>query len=249
MLLRLIQRWTSSNDQKPLGVWIFALKNIIHIDEKYTLNINKKTNKNNINEIEIKVTDLQSDIGSDYTILTMHVFLTTALIQCKGINCLDFEENIFPKIKGLVNKLTAISPTPSAPTINIDNAHQVARENKLPQIQPATKPKSTVYTNDSQTKDNNQPHLLPANTLDKKADKPDNIVDIPNLETSIVDFFQCFGELNLETLLKQILESQRSMSAKVSSLDNKLEKINKEHIDYRERKREREREREREIVS
>ena len=114
--------------------------------------------------------DLKSDITSDYTSLTIHVFLTTALIQCKGINFLDFEENIFPKIKGLFNKRTAISPTSSAPTINIDNAHQVARENKLPvppQIQPATKPKSTVYTNENQTKDNNQPHLLPTNTLDK----------------------------------------------------------------------------------
>ena len=101
-----------------------TLKNILHIDEKYKLNVNNKTNKNEINEIEIKVIDLEYDIGSDYTILTVNVFLTTALIQCKGINFLDFEENIFPKIKGLVNKLTAISPTSSAPTVN---THQVAR--------------------------------------------------------------------------------------------------------------------------
>ena len=102
------------------------------------------------------------------------------------------------------------------------------------QIQPATKLKSTVYTNENQTKDNKQPHILQTSTLDKKAYKPENFVDIPNLETSIVDLCQSFGKLNLETLLKQILESQRSMSAEVSSLDNKLEKINKEHIDYRE---------------
>ena len=106
---------TSSNvfttDQKRLGFWILTLKNILHIDEKYKLNVNNKTNKNEINKIEIKVIDLESGIGSDYIILTIHVFLTTALIQCKGINLLDFEENIFPKIKGLVNKLTDISPT------------------------------------------------------------------------------------------------------------------------------------------
>ena len=62
---------------------------------------------------------------------------------------------MLPKIKGLVNKLTAISPTSSAPTVNIDSAHQVARENNLPvlpRIQPATKPKSTVYTDENQTK-------------------------------------------------------------------------------------------------
>ena len=183
---------------------------------------------------------LEPDIGSDYTILTIHLFLTTALIQCKGINLLDFEEKIFPKIKGLVNKLTDILFTSSASTVNTDNAHQVARENKLPvppqaQIQPATKLKSTVYTDENQSKNNKQPHILPTSTLDIKTYKPENIVNIPNLETSIVDLCQSFDKLNPETLLKQILESQRSMSAKVSSLDNKLEKINKEHIDNRER--------------
>ena len=69
------------------------------------------------------------------------------------------------------------------------------KENKLtvpPQIQPATKPKSTVYTNENQTKDNNQPHLIPTSTLDKKAGKPENIIDIPNRETSIVYLCQSF---------------------------------------------------------
>ena len=123
-----------------------------------------------INEIEIKVIDLESDIGSDFSILTIHVFLTTALIQCKGINLLDFEGNIFPIIKGLVNKLTDISlKSSSASAINIDNTHQVARENKLPvpprtQIPPATKLRSTVYTNENQIKVNRQLHILPTST-------------------------------------------------------------------------------------
>ena len=188
-----------------------ALKNILPIDKKYKLNVNNKTNKNEINEIEIKVIDLESDIGSDYTILTIHMFLTTALIQCKGINLLYFKENIFPKMKGLVNKLTDVLPISSASTINIDNAYQVARENKLPvppqaQIQSPTKLKSTVYTNENQTKDNKQPHILPTSTLDKKAYKPEHIVDIPNLETSTVDLCQSFGKFNPETLLKKIVK-------------------------------------------
>ena len=74
-----------TTDQKRLGFWILALKNVLHIDKKYKLNVNNKTNKNEINEIEIKVIDLESGIGCDYTILTIHVFLTTALIQCRGI--------------------------------------------------------------------------------------------------------------------------------------------------------------------
>ena len=155
----------------------------------------------------------------------------------QGVNFLDFdEENISSKIKGLVNKLTAISPTSSAPTINIDNAHQVARENKLPvhhRYNQLLNPNLQFTL--MRIKQKITTNLIYYQQIDKKADKPENIINIPNLETSIVDFCQSFSKLNLETLLKQILESQRSMSAKVSSLDNKLEKINKEHIDYRER--------------
>ena len=78
---------------KRLPYWILAIKNILCMDEKFRLKVNNKTNKNEINEIEMKL--INNDCHHDEIFLTIHVYLTTALIQCRGLNFNDFEKVYF----------------------------------------------------------------------------------------------------------------------------------------------------------
>ena len=48
----------------------------------------------------------------------------------------------------------------------------------------------------------------------------------------IVNLCQSFGKLNLESLLNQILDTQRTLSSKGIQMDKKLDKMNKDHIQH-----------------
>ena len=85
-----------TTEHKRLPYWILAIKNILCMDEKLKLKVNNKTNKNEINEIEVKL--INNDCHHDEIFLTIHVYLTTALIQRGGLNFNDFEKDIFPRL-------------------------------------------------------------------------------------------------------------------------------------------------------
>ena len=140
--------------------------------------------------------------------LTIHVYLTTALIQCRGLNFNDFEKEIFPRIKELVDQSVLQAPQPSTPL-----THSVASTEQL-----SSEPLN-ASANDS-------------NSLQVKPDIRSGIADFPSLETSIVNLCQSFKKLNLESLLNQILDTQRTLSSKVIQMDKKLDKMNKDHIQH-----------------
>ena len=97
------------------------------MDEKLKLKVNNKTNKNEINEIEVKL--INNDCHHDEIFLTVHVYLTTTLIKCKRLNFNDFEKDIFPKIKELVDQSVLqvpLRPQPSTPL-----THSVASTEQL----------------------------------------------------------------------------------------------------------------------
>ena len=71
-----------------------------------------------------------------------------------------------------------------------------------------------------------------SNSLPVKPDIRSGIADFPSLETSIVILCQSFGKLNLESLLNQILDIQRTLLSKVIQMDKKLDKMNKDHIQH-----------------
>ena len=100
------------------------------MDEKFRLKVNNKTNKNKINEIEMKL--INNDCHHDEIFLTIHVYLTTALIQCRGLNFNDFEKEIFPKIKELVDQSVLqvpLRPQPSTPlTHSVASTEQLSSE-------------------------------------------------------------------------------------------------------------------------
>ena len=179
------------------------------MDEKLRLKVNNKTSKNEINEIEVKL--INNDCHHDEIFLTIHVHLATALIQCRGLNFNDFEKEIFPKIKELVDQYVLqvpLRPQPSTPL-----AHSVASTEQL------SSGPLNASANDS-------------NSLPVKPGIRSGIADFPSLETSIVNLCQSFGKLNLESLLSQILDTQRTLSSKVIQMDKKSDKMNKDHIQH-----------------
>ena len=198
-----------NTEHKRLPYWILAIKNILCMDETLRLKVNNKTNKNKINEIEVKL--INNDCHHDEIFLTIHVYLTTALIQCRGLNFNDFEKDIFPKIKELVDQSVLqvpLRPQPSTPL-----THSVASTEQL------LSGPLNASANDS-------------NSLPVKPDIRSGIADFPSFETSIVNLCQSFGKLNLEFLLNQILDTQRTLSSKVIQMDKKLDKMNKDHIQH-----------------
>ena len=198
-----------TTEHKRLPYWILAIKNILCMDEKLRLKVNNKTNKNEINEIEIKL--INNDCHHDEIFLTIHVYLTTALIQCRGLNFNDFEKEIFPKIKKLVDQ--SVLQVPLIPQPSTPLTHSVASTEQL-----SSEPLN-ASANDS-------------NSLPAKPDIRSGTADFPSLETSIVNLCQSFGKLNLESLLNQILDTQRTLSSKVIQMDEKLDKMDKDHIQH-----------------
>ena len=199
-----------TTEHKRLPYWILAIKNILCMDEKLRLKVNNKTNKNEINEIEVKL--INNDCHHDEIFLTIHVYLTTTLIQCRGLNFNDFEKEIFPKIKQLVDQSVLQLPLRPQPSTLI-LTHFVAGTEQL----------SSGPLNASANDSNNLP---------VKPDIRSGIADFPSLETGIVNLCQSFGKLNLESLLNQILDTQRTLSSKVIQMDKKSDKMNKDHIQH-----------------
>ena len=60
-----------TTEHKRLPYWILAIKNILCMDEKLRLKVNNKTNKNEINEIEMKL--INNDCHHDEIFLTIHL--------------------------------------------------------------------------------------------------------------------------------------------------------------------------------
>ena len=198
-----------TTEHKRFPYWILAIKNILCMDEKLRLKVNNKTNKNEINEIEMKL--INNDCHNDEIFLTIHVYPTTALIQCRGLNFNDFEKEIFPKIKELVDQ--SVLQVPLRPLHSTPLTHSVATTEQL-----SSEPLNTSVND--------------FNSLQVKPDIRSGIAGFPSLETSIVNLCQSFGKLNLESLLNQILDTQRTLSSKVIQMDKKLDKMNKDHIQH-----------------
>ena len=117
---------TSGNN---LPYWILGLQNHVYValDKEGKFNVewkNKTDAKQRFIEIEIKI----KHVKKKDVLLTIHVYLTTGLVHCKGKLLHDFVDNIFPEIKQSVQVERENGgsgeniPGPKAATHNLDSS-------------------------------------------------------------------------------------------------------------------------------